>query len=118
MAVNPAPAFGGYFIGLMAAGLYHNSKILGPTETFYEIQDTITFIACYNSSQATVYLPLNAQKDRVIYVKRIEASVVVSGNGEELFTTQLQNQETINTKGFCWRFHWDGTYWHANYLHA
>ncbi len=114
-AGNPAPAYGGYFMNLMAAGLIINTYNVLAGATEYTVTNTIVYVSCYNTNAATVYLPASPYKGRVVYIKRINAGVTIEGNGNNLLThTQVASVNT--TDGNTWMFVFDGSYWCANYM--
>lgn len=74
-----APAYGGYFRDLLAAGLILNPKYIGDSSTYY-LDDCYTqCLGLTNAGKtATVYLPTGSMEGKVIYAKQI-------GQGKMLF---------------------------------
>lgn len=70
--IGTAPAYGGYFRDLMAAGLIFNPKYIGDDATIY-LSDTYTqCLGLTNSGKtATVYLPTGNMEGKVIFAKQI-----------------------------------------------
>lgn len=67
-----APAYGGYFADLLAAGLILNPKYIGDSSTYY-LSDTYTqCIGLTNRDiTSTVYLPTGDMEGKVIFAKQI-----------------------------------------------
>lgn len=109
---DPAPSYGGYFFELMARGLYLGIKTIKHS---YYIKSYDVWISCYNTSHANVHLPSNPKKGRIVFVKRINASVRVKGNGHQLLRFSPFDEMGI-TDGECWMLVFDGSYWCAQLL--
>ena len=67
-----APAYGGYFRDLLAAGLILNPKYIGDTATYYLSDGYTQCLGMTNSKiTATVYLPTGGMEGKVIFAKQI-----------------------------------------------
>lgn len=67
-----APAYGGYFRDLLAAGLILNPKYIGDTATYYLSDGYTQCLGMTNSGiTATVYLPTGGMEGKVIFAKQI-----------------------------------------------
>lgn len=67
-----APAYGGYFWDLMAAGLILRPKYIGDAETYYLDDGYTQCLSLSNSGKtATVYLPTGEMEGKVIFAKQI-----------------------------------------------
>lgn len=67
-----APAYGGYFRDLLAAGLIFNPKYIGDTDTYYLSDGYTQCLGMTNSGKtATVYLPTGGMEGKVIFAKQI-----------------------------------------------
>jgi len=67
-----APAYGGYFWDLMAAGLILRPKYIGDAGTYYLYDGYTQCLGFSNSGKtATVYLPTGEMEGKVIFAKQI-----------------------------------------------
>lgn len=67
-----APAYGGYFRDLLAAGLILNPKYIGDNSTYYLPDGYTQCLGLTNSGiTATVYLPTGGMEGKVIFAKQI-----------------------------------------------
>ncbi|GAA4272033.1 hypothetical protein U6A24_11030 [Aquimarina gracilis] len=115
-ASDPAPAYGGYFIGLKANGFFYNVKVITQTTTSHTVSGSEDYISCYNTELLQLYLPTsNRHPGRIIYVKRINGLVRVYGNGVNLMLHN-QGSSVEVADGDCWMFVFDGSYWCAQKL--
>lgn len=75
-----APAYGGYFINLKAAGLVMGQLYVGDSTTFSKRclgQSTAVVIGLVNSGNTvSVYLPTDAQEGRIIFFKQMGAGTL------------------------------------------
>lgn len=63
-----APAYGGYFRDLMAAGLILNRKVIESGGVYLNSYDT--FVVGYSQSECSVYLPNDGVIGRIIFLKQ------------------------------------------------
>lgn len=67
-----APAYGGYFRDLLAAGLILNPKYIGDSSTYYLDDKYTQCLGLTNSGKtAAVYLPTGEMEGKVIFAKQI-----------------------------------------------
>lgn len=70
--MGTAPAYGGYFCDLLAAGLILNPKYIGDeTTTYLDDKYTQCFGLTNSGKTATVYLPTGEMEGKVIFAKQI-----------------------------------------------
>lgn len=112
---NPAPAWGGYFNKLLANGLHFGSRQISGT-TYLNSMDC--YVAAYNTSNISVYLPSNPQTGMIIFVRRMNsATVTVQGNGKSIHTdgSTVSSKDAGEGRGDTGVFIFDGQYWNYNY---
>ena len=63
-----APAYGGYFRDLMAAGLILNRKVIESGGVYLNSYDT--FVVGYSQNECSVYLPNDGVIGRIIFLKQ------------------------------------------------
>ncbi len=115
--LNPAPAWGGYFHRLLANGLYFGCLHATTTNTYLSATDC--YVAAYNSSAISVYLPYNPQTGQLIFIRRMNsAGVTVYGNGKSIHTdgSLVSSVGAGGGRGDTAMFVYDGQYWTYNYF--
>lgn len=67
-----APAYGGYFWDLLAAGLILRPKYIGDASTYYLNEEHTQCLGLTNSGKtASVYLPTDGMEGKVIFAKQV-----------------------------------------------
>lgn len=94
-ADNPAPAYGGYFWNLMAAGLILNPKyISGSANSTTYLSSSTPFVLSFASAGTqTVYLPSNPFEGQIVFLKQLNGGVmrVTPYAGQKLFDDSSEN---------------------------
>ena len=113
---NAAPSWGGMFYKLLAKGLYFGVRVVQNAPTF--LNDTDTYVTCYNTQTLYLFLPPEPQNGQVIVVHRMNQSqIMVYGNGHSISQADIYAN---NSAGAGWGdksfYIWDGIYWNYNYM--
>lgn len=115
-SVTGCRTFGGYFVRLMARGLFTSIKKLTDTSTIYLIESNISTVICkHTSGTMTVYLPLcssgdQREKGRIIIIKSIHSNTFLSANVGQ--TIDSVSSVTL-ISGQVVRLQFDGEEWHT-----
>ncbi|MFT4221993.1 hypothetical protein [Dysgonomonas sp.] len=90
---NPAPAYGGWFQDLMINGTVLNTKVIeGNTQT-NNLYRTTSLVISLSSNQQDVYLPSDAYRGTVIWLKQWSQGYirVYPPNGQRLYDDSTEN---------------------------
>jgi hypothetical protein len=109
---NPAPAYGGYFLNLLANGLYLSCKRIDSATTATEND---VYFSCYNTTTITLTLPVPQAAGKIYFIRINNASTVnITASGGK---TILKLDGTTTTtfaaagRGELIIMMWDGQYW-------
>ncbi|MBR5276867.1 MAG: hypothetical protein IKU35_07005 [Bacteroidaceae bacterium] len=104
-ASNPAPAYGGYFWDLMAAGLILNIKYLSGSSnsSTYLSRNTPYVLSLASAGIQTVYLPSSPYEGQVMMFKQINGGTmrITPYSGQKLFDDSTENANYDVTDGQC-----------------
>jgi hypothetical protein len=111
--IDPVPDYGGYFLKLMARGLYIGIKRVTTSLT---LTGTDTYISCFNTSAITITLIANPYTGMTVFIKKINSSnVTINGNGETIWTASSDAATvTIPNRGDMVILVYDGQQWNYN----
>lgn len=116
IALNPVPAYGGYFEMLRANGLCLNTRAIDGNA---EISDRDVIISCYNESPCTVTLPSAPYKGRIIYVRMAKSKSVTVVSSSANILVQGKKQTAVfvgKIAGDGAMLIWDEKSWLYNYI--
>lgn len=88
-----APAYGGFFQNLMAAGLFLHRKAIEESSSSVYLSETDSFVIGYSRNQQIVYLPSDGVIGRTIFFKQWWTGYmrVYPRNGNVLYDDHTQN---------------------------
>jgi len=91
--------------------------IKAPTGS-YTLKSDDVWINCANPSDAIIYMPLNPEAGRMVWIKRCDmGKVTINGNGKRFFTNTHLSVFSLENPGFIGLFIFDGgDTWHAKVL--
>jgi hypothetical protein len=117
---NPAPAFGGYFFNLMAAGLNLSVKTITNSNDGYTPTENDCYFSCYNDKYITFYFRAPSAIGKIYYI-RLNNAAEVNLNVTTLGGKQMMMPDgskggghTASSKGELITIIWDGSYWLYN----
>lgn len=88
-----APAYGGFFQNLMAAGLFLHRKVIEESSSSVYLSETDSFVIGYSRNQQIVYLPSDGVIGRTIFFKQWWTGYmrVYPRSGNVLYDDHTQN---------------------------
>lgn len=116
-ATDPAtgnPSYGGWFNSAHVGALSYGIKQITAN---YICDQFDCEVSCYNTSSIAVDLPPSPRKDKVMFVRRNNAPVLIRGNGNSIRTSGLVSEKGLgasNGIGDCAFLRFDGTAWLFN----
>lgn len=109
-AKNAATNYALYLMNGVIGGMAVKVRQIDITTT---LDHSDCWVSCYNKDTIKVYLPLNPQPGKMIYVMRVNhAQVNVDGNGKLIrYGTTKSSEAAINNDGEIDIYVYDGQFW-------
>jgi hypothetical protein len=117
---NPAPAFGGYFFNLMAAGLNLSVKTITNSNDGYTPTENDCYFSCYNTQYITLYFNAPKAVGKIYYFRlnnaaEVNLNVATNGGKQMMMPDGSKGGgTTASAKGELITLVWDGSYWLYN----